>query len=187
MGGYWLLATGYWLRAAGISQHYNLPIASSQQPSYDMYHFNPTPRRCHALRHQPPVALVGFGFAAQQAACLLLEQTFVQSIGHAALVHQRLEAGDVTCPVVVFAILREDWVCWSERRQMNVIAPCKLAQKVGQIAPFSEPSQLPSWVQPDVHKALHPVLLQQREEAFRRLLRETDSVQAHRRVMRSED
>jgi hypothetical protein len=76
-----------------------------------MDYLNAGPVSGKALCYQAAVALFGGGFAAQEAASLLLEEGAVEAAGDVALVHEGFEALDIDRPFVILAVGRKDFVC----------------------------------------------------------------------------
>ncbi len=75
-----------------------------------MHYLYVAPTPSQAFRDETAVALRGSRFAAEETAAIALEHMLIDCLWHIPLVHQGLEAANISGPVVVFAVLGQDLI-----------------------------------------------------------------------------
>jgi hypothetical protein len=139
-----------------------------------MHYLYVTPTPSQAFRDETAVALRGSRFATKETAAVVRDHMPIDSPRHIPLVHQRLEAANVSSPVMVLAILGEDLVRRRKQAKMLVITARELTEEVAEVRLLGKTRELATRIQADVDQHVDPMLLEQAKEPLGGFLSEAN-------------
>src|SRR6266566_759684 len=121
------------------------------------------PALLQVLRHQTPVAVMGFVFAAEEAA--LCDDFFWDPFLNPAFAHKVEEAHLVRVPIPLeLFVLIQHLLSWCEVGEMYVIHAADLFEKEGKVISLGKPCKLGNVVEANIHNPFCASLPQSVEE-----------------------
>ena len=106
-----------------------------------MLDFDVSPPIPEVFCNQAPVTVMGPVLAAEQAGAV--EERRIKRILDSPTSQQCHEAFFIFLPAPTFLLVSvQDFLCWREARHVHVVDITDLAQKVGEVMPLGESSQL---------------------------------------------
>ena len=139
---------------------------SSSVTRRKMFDLDVSPPLTEVFCHQSSVAVVGPVLAAEQAGTV--EERWIKRILDSPTSHQRHEAFFILLPAPPLLLVSvQDLLCWRQARHVHVVHITDLAQKVGEVMPLGESSQLRHIVEAHIHYPFRPGITQRLEEFLR--------------------